>query len=350
MDKLKSVVFGADGTEVTIGGGALIADVVPVAYAKSSHTLTGTCNCVGALGAILGGGFSNLMGQYGLGVDDVLSLNVVKPNGQAVIISAALDKGLNDRDLFWAMRGAGPNFGIVTSAVLRAHPVPAEKLNAWTGPLSFSPDKLEAVITAIQNLNLTPEMALSVTILSIGVPTIMTGLFYNGPEAAGRLAFKSLLDLGPLTDRTAITPYTMWNAGSDTACLKGGRKPTFGVGFAKLDPAAWRTVYNLWVELVAKPDSSKSSILMNAVPHEKARTLPDSSSAYPFRRNVNFHATITISYTDPAFDAAALEYGKKARAVWQATDGLASDSTYVYLDVISCSNIDHLQIHQQCVR
>jgi hypothetical protein len=328
MDKLNSVVFNADGTEATIGGGALISDVVPVACAKSSQILPGTCNCVGALGAILGGGFSNLMGQYGLAVDDVLSLNVVKPNGQAVTISADPDLGLNDKDLFWPMRGAGPNFGIVTSAVLRAHPVPAEKLNAWTGPLSFSPDKLEAVISAIQDLDLMPEMALSLSILNIGMPTIITGLFYNGPEAAGRLAFSSLLDIEPLTDRTSIAPYTVWNAASEIACLKGGRRPTFGVGLARLDPVAWRAVYNVWADLIAEPGLSKSSILMNIVPHEKARTLPDSSSAYPFRRNVNFHATITLSYTSPALDATALAYGKKARALWRATDGLESDSTF----------------------
>ncbi|PSN73959.1 FAD binding domain-containing protein [Corynespora cassiicola Philippines] len=329
LDKLRSVVFNENGTQVTIGGGALISDVVPVAEAKSSLVLTGVCNTVGALGAILGGGFSSLGGQFGLGVDDVLSLDVVKPDGQAITISAAQDAEQNDKDLFWAMRGAGPSFGIVTSAVLRAHPVSADKLYAWTGPLIFAPSQLEDVINTIQGMEFVPQMAMALNFLNLGAPTIITTLFYHGSAENGRLAFKALLDVGPLKDATAIVPYSKWNAGSDIACSKGGRKPTFGVGLAKLDPASWRSAFDAWAELIQQPGAERSSVLLNVVPMDKARNLPDSTSSYPFRHTVNFHVTLTANYTDAAFDGRAIEYGQKVRAIWQATDGLAQHSTYV---------------------
>lgn len=329
LDKLRSVTFNEDGTEVTIGGGALIGDVVPAAATKSSLVLTGTCNCVGVLGAILGGGYSNLGGQYGLGVDDVLSLDIVKADGQPVTLSSTNLTNEDEKDLFWAMRGAGPNFGIVTSAVLRAHPVPREKLSAWTGPLTFAPSQLEAVVSAVQNLRFEPQMALAFHFLNLGKPTILVAPFFHGSTEQGRLAFKSLLDIGPLTDSTGDVPYEKWNAGSDIACIKGGRRPTVGVGFAKLDPVSWRSVFDIWAELTQQPGAERSSVLLNSVPMNKARTLPDSSSSFPFRQNVNFHATMTAAYSDPAYDDKALEYVKKAREFWQADDGLEKRSTYV---------------------
>jgi UDP-N-acetylenolpyruvoylglucosamine reductase len=328
LDKLRSITFNQDGTQATIGGGVLISDLVPAAAAKGSLALTGTCNCVGVLGAILGGGYSNLGGQFGMGVDDILSLDIVKADGQATTLNSTHLNGQNEQDLFWAMRGAGPNFGIVTSAVLRTHPVPKEKLVAWTGPLTFSPSQLEAVVNAVQNLKFGPQMALSWNFLNLGAPTILVSPFFHGSTELGRAAFKPLLDIGPLTDKTGDVPYETWNAGSDMACIKGGRRPTIGVGLGKLDPVSWRNVFNVWAELIQQPGAERSSVLLNAIPMDKARTVPDSSSSFPFR-NVNFHATLTVNYADASFDTQALAYAKKAREIWQANDGLESRSTYV---------------------
>jgi UDP-N-acetylenolpyruvoylglucosamine reductase len=331
LDNLREVTLNEDGTRATIGGGALFRDVVAAAAAKGSLALAGTCNCVGALGAILGGGYSNLAGQFGMGVDDILSLDVVKADGELITLSSTDLKSKAESDLFWAMRGAGPNFGIVTSAVLRTHPVPAEKLFAWTGPLSFAASQLEDVISAIQNMEFGPQMALSFVFLNLGAPTILVTPFFHGTAESGRLAFKSLLDIGPLADRTGDVPYESWNAGSDLACIKGGRRPTIGVGLAKLDPTAWRSVFDIWADLIKQPGAERSSILLNAIPMVKARTLSNSSSSFPFRENLNFHATMTAMYSDPAFDDQALEYLKNARAIWQASDGLERHSMYVNL-------------------
>jgi UDP-N-acetylenolpyruvoylglucosamine reductase len=348
LDNLRGVTFSEDGTQATVGGGALFRDVVSAAAAKRSLALTGTCNCVGALGAILGGGYSNLAGQFGMGVDDILSLDIVKADGEAITLSSTKLHSKAESDLFWAMRGAGPNFGVVTSAVLRTHPVPEEKLFAWTGPLTFSSSQLEDVIHAIQTFKLGPQMALSFVFLNLGAPTILATPFFHGSAESGRLAFKSLLDIGPLTDRTGNVPYESWNAGSDLTCIKGGRRPTVGVGLRRLEPATWRSIFHVWEELVKQPGAERSSVLLNAIPMDKARTLPDSSSSFPFRENVNFHATMTAMYSDPAFDNQALEYLKKAREIWQASDGLERHSTYVICNK-PCKDFCKLtlrQIHQ----
>ncbi|RYF40185.1 MAG: FAD-binding oxidoreductase, partial [Cytophagaceae bacterium] len=122
-------------------------ETMTAADAAGVLVLTGNCNGVGTLGALLGGGYGNLLGQFGLGVDTILEMRVVTADGQLRTISAS-----NEKDLFWAMRGAGPNFGIVTAATVKAQPTSKDKRSAWCGALINSEDKLEQIVDAIQRL------------------------------------------------------------------------------------------------------------------------------------------------------------------------------------------------------
>ena len=88
-------------------------------YANNAQVVTGSSNCIGVLGTNLGGGYGNLGGLYGLRVDNILSLNTVLANGTFLQVTP------KESDLFWALRGAAPNFGIVTSVVMKSYPVPA---------------------------------------------------------------------------------------------------------------------------------------------------------------------------------------------------------------------------------
>lgn len=280
---------------------------------------------MGALGAILGGGIGFLTGEYGLGVDNVVSMNVILADGSLRKVTES-----SSPDLFWALRGAAPNFGIVASAVLRSYPVESSSsLEAWQGALIYTPAQLDLVLGAISELALTSQMALSMTwiLASNGTPSIIVSVFYHGTEAAGRSAFSSLIAIGPVVDGTKIVQYTDWNVGTKMACIKGGRKPTWGVGMSHLDPASWHAVYDVWARLGQEPGAERSSVLLTAYPMDKARQLPVSSSSYPFRDSVYLFASFTASYTDAAFDETALTYGTSARALWQAADGLAHHST-----------------------
>lgn len=77
---------------------------------------TGRSPCVGLVGLTLGGGIGTLQGKHGLVMDSLLSLRIATAQGEFVTVSKT-----EEPDLFWAMRGAGANFGIVTSATYRVH-------------------------------------------------------------------------------------------------------------------------------------------------------------------------------------------------------------------------------------
>ncbi|MCJ1358215.1 MAG: hypothetical protein MMC33_008214 [Icmadophila ericetorum] len=322
---LNSVTFSADKTKATVGGGAIISDVINAAYAEGVQVETGNCNCVGALGAALGGGYGNLIGLTGLAVDNILSMNVVMADGSLHTITS------KNEDLFWALRGAGPNFGIVTSAVLIAYPVTPDQNLAWQGSLGFTQDKIESLVQAINDLVLQPKMNIFLYYANSGTPTVIINVFYYGNETQGKAAFASIYAIGPYFDGTSVLAYPHWNDGTDAAgdCINGGRKPAYGAGLAKMVPTTWRAIWNEYVSFISVPGAENSLVALEAYSLFKARSVPDSSSSFPFRSTVNFNGFVVPWYNDSSLDPQALAFGSKVRDLWRSTDDLASNSTYI---------------------
>ena len=107
----------------------------PLTLTILTMIVTGICECTSGIGPLLGGGHSMLQGRYGFSADNLASARVVLADGSAVTASAT-----ENTDLFWALRGAGHNFGIVTSYDLKLYEVGED----WTMiALSFKQDKLE---------------------------------------------------------------------------------------------------------------------------------------------------------------------------------------------------------------
>ena len=101
--------------------------------------MTGTCECVSLLGPALGGGHGWLQGHHGLIADQFVSMNVVLADGSLQTIDAT-------SDLFWAMKGAGANFGIVTSLTSKIYNI---QYSNWAiDTLIFSGEKVEVVYQA----------------------------------------------------------------------------------------------------------------------------------------------------------------------------------------------------------
>ena len=323
---INQVSFNAGKTQATVQGGAIVSEVVDAANANNARLSTATCNCVGYLGAVLGGGLSRTMGLYGLGVDQLLSVNLVTFSGNIIHVDS------NNTDLWWAVRGAAANFGIVTSARVKAYPIPAANNTAWTGILVFTPDKIEALVGAINDLDLKPEMEIDLYYATAGppnyAPIVIALPFYVGTAAAGRAAFASVLAIGPVTDGTSIVPYSQWNAGGTSFCIPGNRKPAYGVSMNRMDPTTWRSIWNKYVSFLANNSGTENSlVLAECYSTYKARSIPSNSSSYPFR-SIQYHAVAIPWYSDTSLDATANAFASSVRDLWRSTDNLDSNSSY----------------------
>ncbi|KAH7087438.1 FAD binding domain-containing protein [Paraphoma chrysanthemicola] len=321
LSRLNTVTVAEDKTTAVIGGGAKVHGTISAADAAGVLVLTGNCNSVGTLGAILGGGYGNLLGQFGFGVDNILELRVVTADGEHRTISASQEK-----DLFWAMRGAGPNFGIVTAATVKAYPMSQNERSAWCGALIYSDDKLEQVVEAIQNLDLTADMVVFMYFASAGPPdhapvVIVTPWLFQGNPDKGREAFQSLYGIGPMVENTANTGANPFGAHSE-------RKPAFGAGLDHLDGGAWREVWNKFSDFQKKPSAHASAVILEAYPLVDKRYAGEQDVSFP-HRSVRFMSAILPWYTDECLDTEAATLGQDVRELWRNNGGGRKPASYI---------------------
>jgi FAD/FMN-containing dehydrogenase len=118
LARMKGVRVDADDRTVRVEGGCTQGDVNHAAAVFGLAVPVGVVSTTGIGGLTLGGGQGYLTRKYGLTIDNLLEADVVLADGRFVTASA--DK---NEDLFWALRGGGGNFGVVTSFLFRAHPV-----------------------------------------------------------------------------------------------------------------------------------------------------------------------------------------------------------------------------------
>src|SRR5262245_25100857 len=128
----------------TVGGGALWGDVDRETQAHSLATTGGIIGHTGVAGLTLGGGLGFLMRKHGLAVDNLRAAEVVTADG--AIVHASADA---HADLFWALRGGGGNFGIVTEFTFALHPVGPTVL---AGPIFWAAEATADVLAAYRDV------------------------------------------------------------------------------------------------------------------------------------------------------------------------------------------------------
>jgi FAD/FMN-containing dehydrogenase len=118
MSGFRTIAIAGDKSHARVGGG-MLCGAVEIETAKAGvAAVMGQCPSVGVGGFLLGGGVGPLMSKYGLGCDNVLAAELVLADGRQVKASPK-----ENPDLYWAIRGGGGNFGIVTEFDVALHPV-----------------------------------------------------------------------------------------------------------------------------------------------------------------------------------------------------------------------------------
>lgn len=137
LSRMRSVIVDAATHTVTAEGGCTLADIDHATQALGLAVPGGIVSSTGIGGLTLIGGLGHLTRQYGLTIDSLLQANMVLADGSYVQASAD-----NNSDLFWAIRGGGGNFGIVTSFVFKAHPVQT----VYGGPMFWHLDDAKKIM------------------------------------------------------------------------------------------------------------------------------------------------------------------------------------------------------------
>ena len=325
IGKLRKITFNADKTQVAIQGGVRVDELISNAYDNGARINNPTCTCLGFLGVLLGGGLSRSMGLYGTNSDQLLSADLVLASSEVVRVTA------NDTDLWWALRGAGANFGIVTSAVIKSYPVSQSQNVAWQGTLTIPDDKVEDLVAAISDLDLKPHMQIDFLFSTSGFPDYIPGvsavpIFIGNDSTEAEKAFAPILRLSTNNTVTEI-PYNAWGTWGNPFYEKGGYKPAYGASLGQLDPKTWVNVYNEFKAFVASNPTAygRTSILAENYPLQKSVSLGNATSSYPWRA-VPHHVVAIPWYTNSSLNELANQWGEKIRNLWWSTSGLSQNA------------------------
>jgi FAD/FMN-containing dehydrogenase len=180
LSQMRAVTIDPATRTAQIQAGVTADDLIEAAQQYGLATTTGTMSTVGMAGFTLGGGYSVLMGAYGLGADNLLSAQVVTADGQLLTTNAE-----EHADLLWGLRGGGGNFGVVVSLEYRLHPL----TTVLSGMLLYPLDQARAVLRRFNEFIATAPDELTIPSGFMQMPDGTTVLFllptYCGSLEAG---------------------------------------------------------------------------------------------------------------------------------------------------------------------
>jgi len=212
LSPMKGIRVDQKNKTVRVEAGCTWGEVDHATHAFGLATVSGILSTTGVGGLTLGGGHGYLTRKYGLTIDNLLAADVILADGTLVYASEN-----ENPDLFWAIRGGGGNFGVVTSFVYRLHPVKT----VVGGPLFWPLDKLEPTLKWYRDWLPGASEDVYAFYLTAEVPSAapfpeavqgkkVCGLMwcYTGPEDSFEKIIQQARDVAePLFEFTAAMPY-----------------------------------------------------------------------------------------------------------------------------------------------
>lgn len=210
LSGIKFVRVDTSDNTVRVGGGNLWGEVDHATHAFGLAIPAGIISTTGVGGLTLGGGIGYLSRKYGLTIDNLLEADMVLADGSFVTVNATQNK-----DLFWAIRGGGGNFGVVTSFKFQAHPVK----NVFGGPTLWPIEKTEEIMAWYDEFIQNAPDDLNGFIATLIIPGApfpehlhnkqFCGIVwcYTGDMNKAKEVFEPILAMNPLFDHVGEMPY-----------------------------------------------------------------------------------------------------------------------------------------------
>jgi len=323
---MRGVFVDATARIARAQAGCLLGDLDRETQLHGLAAVLGFVSETGAGGLTLGGGFGYLSRQYGWTSDNVVSMNVVTADGRLVRASES-----ENADLFWALRGGGGNFGVVTSFEHRLHPVGP---TVMAGALAWRGEDAAAVLEMYRDfVAAAPRSLTCATALRLappapwlppeihGRPIILLLACHTGPVDEGQRLVAPLKAFGsPVGDVLQPRPYTVQQSLLDATQPKGRRyywKSEYLPGIAK-------ELLPKLVDHAGRITSPHSAVILFQIDGAIGE-LPVDHGAVG-NRDARVVLNITSAWEDRAQDEAQIGW---ARAAWRDTLEFSTGGTYV---------------------
>ncbi|KAF7311217.1 FAD dependent oxidoreductase [Mycena kentingensis (nom. inval.)] len=326
---LTEVVYDAGSATVEVGAGCLWDDVYAVLEPFNVSVVGGRSGGVGVAGLLLGGGYSWLSSQYGLAFDNIVSYELVLPNGTIVIVDEETEP-----ELSFALKGGWNNFGIVTKFVLKTFP----QGQIWGGPASYSAADGDALIAAAAafSANVTdPKAAMIFGFASRnGSLSASVQLFYDAPSPPPGM-FDAFLALTPVSGGFTTHSYLSIVKATAAPLLPNGVGGTFSL--INITEPILRSMRNLTQTLSPAGAELSLSFGVESFQPDLLTRSNGVRSAYPASRSLPLQPVSLFSLslgaaTEDTMQTTMREYSRagKDAAIQQGQTALAGADASVY--------------------
>jgi len=325
LSGMRTVYIDPQTRRAHVSPGATLADVDHEAQAFGLATPLGINSTTGIAGLTLGGGFGWLTRRFGLTIDNLVAADVVTANGRR--LRAAEDE---HADLFWALRGGGGNFGVVTRFEFALHPVGPEVL---CGLVVYPFDQAPQVLAKYNEL--IPEMPDELSVWAVlrkapplpflppsihGREVVIFAIVYSLDSEDGMRAIEPVRRFGePVGEHLGRTPYSVWQQAFDPLLTPGARNYWKSHNFTGLSDAVITTI----TDYAGRLPSDQCEIFVGQLGGAASRIAPD-ATAYP-HRDATLVMNVHARWDHPTDDEDCITW---ARAFFEAAKPEATGGAY----------------------
>ncbi|KAK4077740.1 CAZyme family AA7 [Trichoderma aggressivum f. europaeum] len=320
LSQWKNLKIDKKARTLTVGPGITFAEIFDPLFNAGFYIQTGSCSCPSMIGVTLGGGIGRLMGKYGLLMDALQSVRMVGADGKVMTVSAN-----SHPDLWWGIRGAGANFGVITSATYKVYPL-VNNENVFVAdfyvPVERSREYFDMVEVNFSNM---PANLAQVQLVGNWV--------YFGTEKEARKVLGPVFNL----NATSSTRIVQWNklvssGGFDEfICQPNQPRSLFSLNQKIYSADGYRAGF----EKIEKyfydhPGGRDTTLVIENFPNQAVAAVPDDSTAFPWR---DFKGFIQVNFAwkagDEATARASNKLGEELRNQFAATSGYSEKTVFV---------------------
>jgi FAD/FMN-containing dehydrogenase len=326
FSSMKNVRVDAGKRRAYVEPGATLANLDEATQAHGLATPVGINSTTGVAGLTLGGGFGWLTRKYGMTIDNLISVDMITAEGKKIRASE------NDNaDLFWAIRGGGGNFGVVTQFEFQLFPVGPEIV---AGLIVFPFNQAKQVLTRYRQFVASAPEELNVWALLRKAPplpflpqsvhgkeVVVLPIFYSGAVAEAEKLIAPLRTFGSAHgEHIGAQPYVAWEKAFDPLLTPGARNYWKSHNFTELADGALDSI----IEFAGKLPSPHCEIFIGLIGGAPNRVAPD-AMAYG-HRDAKFVLNVHGRWDEAKDDQKCIAW---AREFFKASAPYASSGAYV---------------------
>jgi len=326
LSPMKSVRVNPDTRRAFVEPGATLGEFDQAAQAFGLATPLGINSTTGVAGLTLGGGFGWLSRKYGMSIDNLISADVVTADGK--LLRASADQ---NPDLFWAIRGGGGNYGVVTSFEFELHSVGPE---IYGGLVVYPADQAKSLLTQYRQFVETMPEELNVWVVLRKAPplpflpqevhgrdVVVFPFCYAGDAGKGQGLLDPLRGFGKAYgEHSGPMPFAAWQQAFDPLLTSGARNYWKSHNFTELNDGAIDSV----IEYARKLPSPQCEIFIGLLGGQTTRVAPD-AMAYS-SRDTKFVLNVHGRWETPSEDQRVITWAKD---FFNASAPYATGSVYV---------------------